>query len=162
VALDLKRKLNGAPVRKPGRYNSNGHVEAALSVRERGRSVFAKAIQYKLPAVFTFTSEGTDDGQEDVFRDTERKAIDEIVAYLDVAVMKAMAARPANAQHYAFVLVKNLGSTQTVLFETAAEVMRQFGPALKASAPRVKRLLKEQRNPRAKGAVQGVLTAIGG
>ena len=112
--------------------------------------------------VFTFAEEATGDGQEDVFLDTEAKAVDEIVAYLDVALMKAMALRPANARHYAFVLLKNLASGQTVLNEAAADTLCRYGPAVKEFAPRVRRILKRQQAPRAKRAVERVLSAIEG
>jgi len=165
ISVALKRVLRGPPVNEPSRYNSNGHVQAVLSVSERGRSrpVYFKTIQYKLPAVFTFTSEATGNGQEDVFRDTEGKAVDEIVAYLAVAAMKAMALRPENASHYLPILTKSLSSTQTVIYDAAAETLCGLGRVAAPAAPEVKKLLKErQQDQRAQNVLKRVLKSIGG
>jgi len=163
VSVDLERTLFGPPVNEPNRYNSSGHVAADLTVRERGRreAVYTKSIEYKLPAVFTFSAQATGNGQEDVFLDTERKAVDEIVAYLSVAAMRAMALRPTNAAYYAPIVVKSLGDTQAVVYEAASDTLREFGPAAKSVKPEVEKLLKKRKDARAQRAVKRVLKSMG-
>jgi len=163
IQLTIERNLIGPPVNEPNRYNSNGHVDATLTVAEKGRggNLFTKSIKYKLPAVFTFTSEATGNGQEDVFRDTERKAVVEIVAYLSVAALRAMASRPAGAKDYAPMVVKSLGDNQIVVYEEAAKTLCAFGPAAKSVEPDVKKLQKKRRDVRAQRALARVLKSMG-
>jgi hypothetical protein len=162
ITVSLERALVGPPVTEPDRYNSKGHVEAVLTVVERGsyQPVYTKTIQYKLPAVFTFSSQGTGNGQEDVFLDTERRAADEIVAYLTPAALHAMARYPANAKHYAPIAVKSLASNQVPVYDAAAHALCTFGPAAADVAPKVKKLVKASGEPRAQAAIKRVLAAI--
>ncbi|NQT92212.1 MAG: hypothetical protein HQ559_05580 [Lentisphaerae bacterium] len=163
VSVTIERSLIGPPVNEPNRYNSSGHVEATLTVAEKGTSerVYAKTLKYNLPAVFTFTSEATGNGQEDVFRDTERKAVDEVVAYLAVAALRSMSLRPDRAAQYAPMVVKSLGDNQIVVYEAAAKTLCAFGPAAKSVEPDVKKLLKKRRDVRAQRALQRVLKSMG-
>jgi hypothetical protein len=164
ISVSLERSLVGAPVTEPNRYNSNGRVEAVLTIVERDsyRPVYTKTIQYKLPTVFTFSSQGTGNGQEDVFLDTERRATDEIVAYLAPAALYAMARYPVNAKYYAPVAVKSLDSNLISVYDAAAHALCEFGSAAADVAPKVKKLVKASGEPRAQSTIKRVLKAVGG
>lgn len=142
VSLGMERKLFGPPITSPNRYNSNGHVKATLMVTERGRRqpIYAQEIQYKLPAAFTFTAQSTGNGQEDVFLDTERNALNEITAYLEIAAMRAMQLRPENAEQYAPVVVTALDHNQLVISRAAAQTLCKFGSAAECVRPQIEKI----------------------